>query len=74
MRARQVVEPFVRAGLAVCPYCGELIGPGEEWDLGHSDDRGSLIGPCHAVCNRREAGLKSARLRLGQRTVTSQAW
>ncbi len=74
MKSRKAVEPLVRAGLAVCPVCGERILPGEEWHLGHSDDRASLIGALHKRCNLREAGLKTARLKRGQRTVTSQAW
>lgn len=71
----RVVEhyrPLVRAGLCDCPYCGEkIVGP---FDLGHSDDRRSYIGPTHPRCNRREAGLKTARLWRGQTTVTSQEW
>lgn len=71
-RQKDYWRPFVRAGLVVCPYCGEkIVGP---FDLGHSDDRRSWIGPTHPECNRREAGLKTARLRRGRRTVTSQEW
>jgi hypothetical protein len=71
-RLRQRLAPLVRAGVARCVYCGEqIVGA---WDLGHSDDRSSWIGPTHPHCNRREAGLKAIRLRRRRRTVTSQQW
>ncbi len=74
LRNRRAVDPLVRAGLAVCAICGEPIPPDADWHLGHSDDRLSLIGPTHGICNTREAGLKAARLARGERTVTSQRW
>jgi hypothetical protein len=56
--ARAEGAPAVLAGLVNCWRCGELIGPGEEWDLGHLDD-GRIGGPEHAGrCNRRAAALK----------------
>ncbi len=71
-RLRERLLPVVAAGLAVCPYCGnKIVG---QWDLGHSDDRRSWIGPTCATCNRREAGLKTARLRSQPRTITSREW
>jgi hypothetical protein len=71
-RLKDRLRPFVAAGLIPCAYCGErIVG---EWDLGHSDNRRSWIGPTHAVCNRREAGHKTARLRRQRRTITSQEW
>lgn len=71
-RTRASLEPLVRAGLAVCVYCGERIEGA--WHLGHSDDRETYIGPTHPTCNEREAGLKAARLSRGESTVTSQEW
>lgn len=67
-------RPFVRAGLVTCPVCGELIDKDEPWHLGHSDDRQTYIGPTHVLCNLREAGLKTARLRAGQPRVVSREW
>jgi hypothetical protein len=58
-----------------CVLCFEPIEPGQKWDLAHSDDRRSWLGPAHASCNRREAGLKTARLRWEQlERRTSEAW
>jgi hypothetical protein len=71
-RTHAYYERRVRAGLERCPYCGEVVR--HPWDLAHSDDRQTYIGASCARCNRREAGLKTARLRRGQTTVTSQVW
>jgi hypothetical protein len=72
-RLRAYWAPIVRAGLATCVYCREpIIG---KFDLDHADDRGSWRGVSHPVCNRREGGLKSQRLKNGTpRIVTSQEW
>ena len=60
LRAR--FEPAVAAGLARCVRCGEPIGPGEPWDLGHmDDDRSRWSGPEHASCNRSSAGRRAVR-------------
>jgi hypothetical protein len=42
----------VAAGLESCRRCGELIAPGEPFDLDHTDDRTSYLGPSHRKCNR----------------------
>jgi hypothetical protein len=42
-KLRVQVARIVKAGNARCARCGELIAPGEEWDLGHDDhDRSRL--------------------------------
>jgi hypothetical protein len=47
------LKPLVEAGCVRCARCGELIRPGEPWDLGHDDvDRSQCSGPEHARCNR----------------------
>lgn len=60
-RMKAAVAPAVRSGSVRCVRCGELIGPGEPWDLGHTDDRSAWSGPEHARCNR------SAGARVGNR-------
>jgi hypothetical protein len=53
--------PLVEAGGVDCARCGLLIGPGEPWDLGHTDDRTAWTGPEHARCNRAAAGRTNAQ-------------
>lgn len=57
--------PTVEAGLAQCWRCGQVIQPGEPWDLGHDDhDRTIYRGPEHrGRCNRRAAAVKGNRAR-----------
>jgi hypothetical protein len=46
---RRMLKPFVESGAATCVRCGEPIGAGEPWDLGHDDyDRTRYSGPEHA--------------------------
>jgi hypothetical protein len=37
------------------PGCGQLIQPGEAWDLGHDEQR-NYPGPEHSACNRATRG------------------
>jgi hypothetical protein len=59
---RKAVAVDVASGDAICARCGRLIVPGEPWDLDHSDDRTSYLGPSHRRCNRATAGRKKRRL------------
>ena len=56
---RAAVAPSVAAGLVTCHFCRKPIRRGEAWDLDHTLDGQTWRGPTHAVCNRRDAGLRS---------------
>jgi hypothetical protein len=46
----------VATGTVACARCGELIAPGDRWDLGHDDENPALYaGPEHRACNRSTA-------------------
>lgn len=61
-RLRAKWKPLVAAGLVTCWRCGELIEPGECWDLGHDDVTRAYRGPEHdRRCNRSAGGRKSHR-------------
>jgi hypothetical protein len=54
---RRQLQPLVLAGNVQCARCGELIVPGQPWDLGHADgDRSKYSGPEHQWCNRATTG------------------
>jgi hypothetical protein len=57
-RERRRWESKVRKGVVPCSRCGELIQPGQRWDLDHADDGDprSYLGPAHSRCNRAVAG------------------
>ena len=62
-RARKRWAPKVAACTVNCfaPVClmpARLILPGQEWDLGHDEQR-NIRGPEHSTCNR-SAGGKAA--------------
>ena len=42
--------PIVETGTVRCWRCDDLIEPGEDWDLGHRENRPSH--PEHVKCNR----------------------
>lgn len=55
---RASLAPRVAAGEFNCARCGEPIGPGDSWDLGHTPDRLGYIGPEHSFCNRSDGGKR----------------
>lgn len=52
-------KPTVQLGTVRCARCNQLILPGQEWALDHTDDRASYLGPSHKQCND-SAGGKAA--------------
>ena len=49
----------VAQGGVSCWRCGELIAPGDPFDLGHDDiDRTKYRGPEHVQCNRATASRR----------------
>jgi hypothetical protein len=64
-RAR--VKRLVAAGKAFCARCGGWIEPGTPFDLDHSLDRASYLGPSHVSCNRSEPSKR----RRGKQTATA---
>lgn len=61
-KLRKALERKVASGGIRCWRCGELIRPGEAWDLGHDDDdRRRYRGPEHARCNRATASRRRRR-------------
>ena len=74
-RQRQALAPLVASGQATCVLCGEPIAWDADWDLAHAGDRRSWLGASHAVCNRGDAGRKTARLRWERsQRRTSEDW
>ena len=55
-RERSKAARQVATGNVKCWRCGELIRPGEPWDLGHSTDRKHYKGAEHRACNRATMG------------------
>jgi hypothetical protein len=59
-RLRAEWAPKVARLEVTCWRCGEMIGIGQPWHLGHDDDdRTQYRGPEHAWCNLGEAGRRS---------------
>jgi ribosomal protein L24E len=67
---RRVLARDVAAGRARCSRCGELIEPGESWDLGHVDGSTLYAGPEHRRCNRATAAHRLER----ELRWTSREW
>lgn len=63
-RLRAAWKSAVAAGEVDCVRCGQRIGRGQPWDLGHVDgsDKRVYSGPEHRTCNRR-AGASAMAVR-----------
>jgi hypothetical protein len=69
---RKQWAPLVDAGQVTCWRCGNLIHPGQAWDLGHDDhDRGAYRGPEHRGPNRAAGARKGNRSPLRRRRPAS---
>lgn len=75
-RERAKWKPRVERAETSCAKCGQLIDPGEPWDLGHTDDRTGWTGPEHADCNRRDGARRGnqARSEPGPTYTASRDW
>jgi hypothetical protein len=63
---RRALVPVVATGEVACARCGELIAPGDRWDLGHDDaDPRYYTGPEHSRCNR-QTGLHYAERKVSR--------
>ncbi|MBC7939097.1 MAG: hypothetical protein H7Z19_04915, partial [Chitinophagaceae bacterium] len=60
---RRWTERITAEGGALCYRCGEWIGAGEPWDLGHDDATGQVRGPEHSKCNRSDGARKGNMMR-----------
>jgi hypothetical protein len=69
---RRALAPQVATGAVTCWRCGQLIEPGEAWDLGHDDRNPSIYrGPEHAGrCNRSAGGRKGRALQRQRRRLS----
>jgi hypothetical protein len=72
-------KPVVDAGLAYCrqPVClhrTRWIPPGTAWALGHTDDRGSYLGPVHADCNQRDGARRGALIGNRRQRTRTHRW
>lgn len=67
-------------GLLVCatagksPNCPQVIRDGDDWDLGHTEDRTGYIGPQCVPCNRGDGGRNGAKVTNTKRQMTVRDW
>lgn len=61
-----------------CHHCTELMLPGQDLDLDHSDDRTAYRGMAHATCNRQAGSAKAHALHEREPDIedpcTSRSW
>lgn len=71
---RQQWAPVVATGRVVCHRCDQLIKRGQDWDLGHTDDRKGYTGPEHAECNRSAGSAKAHARRADPEPQPRTRW
>ena len=72
-------KPIVDTGSVMCarqaPGCvGQPIAPGQDWDLGHTDDRLGYTGPECVPCNRGAGGRNGAAVANLKKQHYSVEW
>ncbi|GAA1992831.1 hypothetical protein GCM10009718_33170 [Isoptericola halotolerans] len=73
-RERARWQRTVDQGLASCARCHGPILPGEQWDLGHTDDRTGWTGPEHPSCNRSAGGRNGNRVARERQQMVRRGW
>ena len=72
---RERLRPQVEAGVVRCARCGQLIVPGERWELDHASGKHGYLGPSHFRCNRSAGGKLGAAITNGARSrKVSRVW
>lgn len=51
-KLRRTWTELITSGNSACSRCHQPIMPTDSWDLDHTPDRTSYLGPSHAACNR----------------------
>ena len=51
-RRREFARRIERGEEIICPRCGSIVGPDQDWDLGHDDYNPAIERPEHRECNR----------------------
>jgi hypothetical protein len=59
--------------VVLCARCSRRILPGTPFDLDHTPDRSSYLGPSHRTCNRRQGGRNGAAVTRSRRAVAAAA-
>lgn len=68
--APRVASGTTQCAEAICFYADRRIHPEQPWDLAHSPDGTTYLGPAHAKCNRSE-GARRRQDNLGRKPRVS---
>lgn len=72
-KLRKLWQDRLLTGPVTCSRCREPIRANDAWDLDHTDNRTSYLGPSHARCNRGFFRQKFSDPRPGLRETHSEA-